>query len=276
MNATREDTALSEAAQIAVVLVLGLAVTFAILFLGCNLLLQAESLAAPVAQGERRLSEPDTGTGGTVQAVQGESFQPWSGIQPCSGICAGILHCIKTPRLESSLAPGSSAGILCQDSVLGTSIEMGSCARIQTCTRIQCWDPVPGSSAGILCQDPVPGSSLAPESSAGILSKDPTFHQDPTLHQDPVLGSCFGIQPCSRIQCWDPVLGSSHMLGSCSRIQPRIRIQCWDPVLGSSHMLGSCSRILIHSKGLEGAGHPGVTTCREGACRKGHAGPGRF
>lgn len=65
MNATREDTGVSEAAQIAVVLVLCLAVTFAILFLGCNLLLQAESLAAPTAQGERRLSEPNGGTEGT-------------------------------------------------------------------------------------------------------------------------------------------------------------------------------------------------------------------
>ncbi|TRZ11728.1 hypothetical protein HGM15179_015364 [Zosterops borbonicus] len=66
MNTTREDTGVSEAAQIAVVLVLCLAVTFAILFLGCNLLLQAESLAAPTAQGERRLSEPEGGTEGTI------------------------------------------------------------------------------------------------------------------------------------------------------------------------------------------------------------------
>uniref|UniRef100_A0A8D2P758 Uncharacterized protein n=1 Tax=Zosterops lateralis melanops TaxID=1220523 RepID=A0A8D2P758_ZOSLA len=65
MNTTREDTGVSEAAQIAVVLVLCLAVTFAILFLGCNLLLQAESLAAPTAQGERRLSEPEGSTEGT-------------------------------------------------------------------------------------------------------------------------------------------------------------------------------------------------------------------
>lgn len=44
------------AAQIAVVLVLGLAVTFALFFLGCHLLLQAEGLAAAPAQGERRPS----------------------------------------------------------------------------------------------------------------------------------------------------------------------------------------------------------------------------
>lgn len=65
MNTTREDMGLSEAAQITVVLVLCLTVTFAILFLGCNLLLKAESLAALAAQGERRLSEPDGNIEGT-------------------------------------------------------------------------------------------------------------------------------------------------------------------------------------------------------------------
>lgn len=50
------DMLVAEAAQIAVVLVLCLAVAFAVVFLGCNLLLQAESLAAAPAQGERRPS----------------------------------------------------------------------------------------------------------------------------------------------------------------------------------------------------------------------------
>ncbi|CAM9944008.1 unnamed protein product [Bubo scandiacus] len=67
MNATlaqasaRGDTWVAQATQIAVVLVLCLAVAFAIFFLGCNLLLQAESLAAAPAQGERRLSREAEG-----------------------------------------------------------------------------------------------------------------------------------------------------------------------------------------------------------------------
>lgn len=55
------DTWVAEAAQIAVVLVLCLTVTFAIFFLGCNLLLQAESLVAAPAQGERRPSHEAEG-----------------------------------------------------------------------------------------------------------------------------------------------------------------------------------------------------------------------
>lgn len=53
----------AEAAQIAVVLVLCLAVAFAfaVVFLGSNLLLQAEGLAAPPAQGERRPSREAEG-----------------------------------------------------------------------------------------------------------------------------------------------------------------------------------------------------------------------
>ena len=67
MNATlaqasaRGDARVAEAAQIAVVLVLCLAVAFAVFFLGCNLLLHAESLAAAPAQGERRPSREAEG-----------------------------------------------------------------------------------------------------------------------------------------------------------------------------------------------------------------------
>lgn len=55
-------TGVAEAAQIAVVLVLGLAVAFAIAFLACHLLLQAEGLAAALARAERRLSQQAEGT----------------------------------------------------------------------------------------------------------------------------------------------------------------------------------------------------------------------
>lgn len=61
MNASMQasawgDVRVAKAAQITVVLVLCLAVAFAVFFLGCNLLLQAESLAGAPAQGERRPS----------------------------------------------------------------------------------------------------------------------------------------------------------------------------------------------------------------------------
>ncbi|PKU31335.1 protein reprimo-like [Limosa lapponica baueri] len=54
------DLRVAEAAQIAIVLVLCLTVAFAVFFLGCNLLLQAESLAAAPAQ-ERQLSREAEG-----------------------------------------------------------------------------------------------------------------------------------------------------------------------------------------------------------------------
>lgn len=58
----------AEATQIALVLVLGVTVAFALLFLGCNLLLRVEPLAAPPAQGERRPSHEGApeGTEGPV------------------------------------------------------------------------------------------------------------------------------------------------------------------------------------------------------------------
>lgn len=65
MNASAQasawgDVRMGEAAQIAIVLVLCLAVAFAVFFLGCNLLLQAESLAGALAQ-ERRPSREAEG-----------------------------------------------------------------------------------------------------------------------------------------------------------------------------------------------------------------------
>jgi len=62
----RGDVRVAEAAQIAVVLVLCLAVAFAVFFLGCNLLLRAESLAAAAAQGERRPSREAEGAADAV------------------------------------------------------------------------------------------------------------------------------------------------------------------------------------------------------------------
>ena len=56
------DTLVAKAAQIIVVFVLCVAVAFGVFFLGCNLLLQAESLAAPPAHDHRRPSHGDEGT----------------------------------------------------------------------------------------------------------------------------------------------------------------------------------------------------------------------
>lgn len=59
LNTTLAQTSargVAEAAQIALVLVLGVTIALALLFLGCNLLLRAEPLAAPPAHGERRPS----------------------------------------------------------------------------------------------------------------------------------------------------------------------------------------------------------------------------
>ena len=53
---------MAKAAQIIVVFVLCVAVAFGVFFLGCNLLLQAESLAAPPAHDHRRPSHGDEGT----------------------------------------------------------------------------------------------------------------------------------------------------------------------------------------------------------------------
>lgn len=63
MNATRAQPGSrgAEGAQIAVALVLCLAVAFGVFFLGRHLLLQAESLAAPPAR-ERRPSREAEGT----------------------------------------------------------------------------------------------------------------------------------------------------------------------------------------------------------------------
>uniref|UniRef100_A0A8C2YFD2 Autophagy-related protein 101 n=1 Tax=Coturnix japonica TaxID=93934 RepID=A0A8C2YFD2_COTJA len=59
------DTLVAKAAQIIVVLVLCVAVAFGVLFLGCNLLLQAESMAAPPARDHR----PPHGDEGMTEGV---------------------------------------------------------------------------------------------------------------------------------------------------------------------------------------------------------------
>lgn len=109
----------------------------------------------------------------------------------------------------------------------------------QPCTRIFCQDlvPEPQCCTGIRCPDPA-------------------------LHQDPVPGSCARIQPYTGILCRDPVLAPSPCTG----------ILCRDRALHQIPTPGPCSAPRGWGKG--GARHPGVTACRERACRRGHAGPG--
>ncbi|NXG40399.1 RPRM protein, partial [Dromaius novaehollandiae] len=57
--------ALAKAAQIAVLCVLCLTVAFSIFFLGCNLLVKLEGLAAQLARERRASRDADAGAGGT-------------------------------------------------------------------------------------------------------------------------------------------------------------------------------------------------------------------
>lgn len=112
------------------------------------------------------------------------------------------------------------------------------------------WDLVLGPSSALGCQPRI-------QYCAGIPSWDPVVHWDPALGSSDALrphsgiqycsGIGAGIQPCSRIQCWDPVpavLGTSIELESCARAQPYMRIQCWDLVPGPSLAPGSWTGIL--------------------------------